>query len=415
MRTGLRICIDARLEPGAAGGVVQGVLGLAHGLSQLEDGDEEYRFLVRPGRGEWLRPYLGERMRLLEAVRPQTAPPPPPLRSRLAGRLRRRQLRSAGDANGLVPPSKGAAEAFGADVMHLPTQQGFVTWIPTLYHPWDLQHVHFPEFFEPDDRRDRDLIYRTLCRQARLVVAQTRWGAEDLIANLGVPRRKVAVITAASPLTAYGEPSEADVARVRAAYDLPETFVLYPAQTWPHKNHLALVDAVALLAGEGTRLTVVCAGWQNDFYPTIERRVRERGVERQILFPGLVPAPDVPALYRLARAVVFPTLFEGWGFPLLEAFSAGLPVACSGIPPVREVVGTAAATFDPTRPEEIARELRRVWEDEGLRRELAERGGARSREFSWARTARVCRAHYRRLGGAGLGEEDQALVDETAA
>jgi glycosyltransferase involved in cell wall biosynthesis len=407
----LRVCVDARSEPGAAGGVVQGVLGLAYGLSKLEDGNEEYRFLVRPGRGEWLQPYLGERMSLLQAIRPATPPPPPSLPARIAARLRR----SGDDASGLVPPSKGAAEAYGADVLHLPTQQGFVTRIPTLYHPWDLQHVHYPDFFEPDDLRDRDLVYRTLCRQARIVVAQTRWGAEDLIANLDVPRRKVAVIPAASALAAYAEPTEDDLARVRAAYDLPEAFLLYPAQTWPHKNHLGLVDAVALLAAEGAQMTVVCTGWQNDFSGTIERRVRERGLERRVLFLGLVPAPDVPALYRLARALVFPSLFEGWGFPLLEAFSAGLPVACSDIPVLREIAGPAAATFDPTRPEDVAATLRRMWNDEDLRRELVERGRARGREFSWERTARICRAHYRRVGGARLSDEDRALVHEARA
>jgi glycosyltransferase involved in cell wall biosynthesis len=333
----------------------------------------------------------------------------------VSARLRRGAIRRAGDADGLVPPSKGAAEAFGAQVVHLPTQQGFVTRIPTLYHPWDLQHVHLPELFDDDDRRERDLVYRTLCRQAAVVVAPTRWGADDLVANLGVPRRKVAVIPPASPLGAYGEPTPADLARVAAAYDLPQTFALYPAQTWPHKNHLALVEALALLASEGVRLTVVCAGWKNDFYPTIERAAREAGVADRLRFPGHVSGPDLPALYRLARAFVFPSLFEGWGFPLLESFSAGLPVACSDIPVLREVVGDAAQTFAPKRPNELARALRRVWEDDGLRRELTERGRSRSRAFTWERTARLCRAHYRRLAGVKLGEEDRALVAETAA
>jgi glycosyltransferase involved in cell wall biosynthesis len=247
------------------------------------------------------------------------------------------------------------------------------------------------------------------------VVAQTRWGAEDLVANLDVPRRKIAVIPAASPLAAYAEPIGDDLDRVRAAYDLPDAFVLYPAQTWPHKNHLGLADAVALAAAEGTQLNVVCTGWQNDFSGTIERRVRERGLDGLIRLPGLVPEADLTALYRLARALVFPSLFEGWGFPLLEAFSVGLPVACSDIPVLREVVGPAAATFDPTRPQDIAATLRRLWEDEGLRRELARRGRARSREFSWERTARLCRAHYRRVAGVRLSEEDRALVHEARA
>jgi hypothetical protein len=234
----MKVVVDARLEPGAAGGVVQAVLGLVHGLSRLDRDGDDYRLLVRPGRGDWLRPYAGD-LPFLEAVRSDTQLPLPSLRARVARRLHPRE------ADELVPPSKGVAEAFGADVIHLPTQQGFTTEIPTLYHPWDLQHVHYPEFFEEGERRDRDRIYRALCRQARVVVTPTRWAADDVVSNLGVPRRKVAVVAGASPLSVYGEPTEADLARVRADRHLPEEFVLYPAQTWPHKNHLALVDGLA--------------------------------------------------------------------------------------------------------------------------------------------------------------------------
>jgi glycosyltransferase involved in cell wall biosynthesis len=391
----MRVCIDARLEPGAAGGVVQGVLGLVHGLSKLDRGPDEYRLLVRPGRGEWLRPYIGN-LELLEAVRPDAPPPRPSLRARLERRLR------GGD--GVLPPTKGVAEAFGADVVHLPTQQGFATPIPTIYHPWDLQHVHYPEFFEDVEREHRDRLYRALCRQARVVVAPTRWAAEDLISNLDVPRRKVAVIAGASPLSVYGELEVTPVA---------EPFVLFPAQTWPHKNHLTLVEALGLLARDGVRIPAVCPGSLTDFHPRIEARARELRVD--VRFPGHLVGLELGALYMQARALVFPSLFEGWGFPVLEAFALGLPVVCSDTPSLREVVSGVALTFDPHRPEELAAALRRVWEDEGLRRDLAQRGRERSREFSWERTARICRAHYRKLAALRLGEEDRELVREAAA
>jgi glycosyltransferase involved in cell wall biosynthesis len=406
----MKVVVDARLEPGSAGGVVQGVLGLVHGLSRLDREDDDYRLLVRPGRGDWLRPYAGD-LPFLEAVRPET----PPVRPSLRARIRRRLRPGEREREMLLPPSKGVAEAFGADVIHLPTQQGFMTTIPTLYHPWDLQHVHYPEFFKDGERRLRDAIYRALCRQARLVVAPTRWAAEDLVANLQVPRRKVVVIPGASPLAVFDEPGDRDLAHARAAHDLPDAFVLYPAQTWQHKNHLALVDALALLARDGLRVPAVCPGWQNDFFPTIEARAREAGVADQLRFPGYMQGPELAPLYRLARALVFPSLFEGWGFPVLEAYAAGLPVVCSDIASLREVAGSAAITFDPTRPEDLAAKLRRVWEVEGLRRELRERGRARSLEFSWNRTARICRAHYRHVAGLHLSEEDRALVKEARA
>ncbi|MDX6542616.1 MAG: hypothetical protein QOK32_219 [Gaiellaceae bacterium] len=410
----LRICIEARVDPGKAGGVVQGVLGLAHGLAQLEDGTEEYRFLVRPGHGDWLQPHLGQRSELLEAVRPAEPLPAPRLRTRVARGLRRRLDRGAPNAGELVAPTKGVAELWGARVVHFPTQQGFTTTIPTIYHPWDLQHVHLPEFFDDGDRRDRDLIYRSLCHQARVVVTPTRWGAEDVVANLDVPRRKLAVIPPAAPLTAYPEPTPEDFARVRAEYALPSEFVLYPAQTWPHKNHLALIDAVASLARAGTAVHVVCPGWKTEHYSALQGRLAETGVDGSFTFPDYVAGPDVAIMLRLTRALVFPSLFEGWGFPVLEAFAAGAPVACSSIPPLLEVAGPAALTFDPRRPDDLADALRRVWTDDGLRRELVERGRSRARDFTWERTARMSRAQYRRLAGSRLGEEDRTLIAEAA-
>jgi len=185
---------------------VLGAIGLAHGLSRL-DGNDDYRFLVRPGRGDWLRPHLGERLRLLESVRSEAPTRNVPWRTRVGSLLSRRS------SSTLVPASNGAAEADGAQVVHFATQQGFRTEIPSLYQPWDLQHVHFPEFFPPDELRDRDTIYRTLSRQAAVVVTPTRWAAEDVIANLGVPRRKVAVIPPAASLTVFRAPAEAENSR----------------------------------------------------------------------------------------------------------------------------------------------------------------------------------------------------------
>ena len=107
----MKVVVDARLEPGAAGGVVQSILGLVHGLSQLEDGDEEYSLLVRPGRGEWLEPYHGGRLRLLEAVRPEQPLPAPRARQRIAAGLRRRLDRSLPD----IGSSSSMAKLFASD------------------------------------------------------------------------------------------------------------------------------------------------------------------------------------------------------------------------------------------------------------------------------------------------------------
>src|SRR5206468_12573491 len=115
-------------------------------------------------------------------------------------------------------------------------------------------------------------------------------------------------------------------------------------------------------------------------------------------------------LCGLGAALVSPSLFEGWGLPVCEAFTAGLPVACSTAPSLPDLVSDAALTFDPGEPEEIADAVSRLWTDAELRRSLAERGQKRGDLFSFDRTARLLRAHYRRIGGRPLSEEDRILL-----
>jgi glycosyltransferase involved in cell wall biosynthesis len=411
MKRPLRVCIDARLEPGRLGGVEQVVIGLARGLSEL-DGDEEYAFLVGGSSVDWLTPHLGGQTRLLHKD-------PWPQRGaghvfrrarRLPGRLSRVVSARERTSASVLPLSSGTVERYGADVIHFPIQYGFRTKVPSVYYPSDLQHRHRPEFFAPEERTFRDAVYGAMCRQARLVTAATEWGRRDLIAELALSPQKVAAISLAPVATAYPKPTSDDLARVRREYQLPEAFAFYPAQTWPHKNHLGLFEALALLTRRGIPIPLVCSGRRNDFHPELERRVAALGLDDAVRFLDYVPELELRSLYELATLLVFPSLFEGWGLPILEAFASELPVVCSDIPPLREQTAGAALTFDPEQPESIAATLERAWVDAALREKLRRRGRECARAYSWDRTARVYRAHYRRIAGRPLAEEDRSLV-----
>jgi glycosyltransferase involved in cell wall biosynthesis len=190
------------------------------------------------------------------------------------------------------------------------------------------------------------------------------------------------------------------VERVRKdldSLDVPGAFAFFPAQTWAHKNHARLFSALGLLRKRGMRVPLVCSGHRNDFFPTVERAARESGVSDQVTFLGFVPEDDLQSLYALARLLVFPSLFEGWGFPVTEAMRVGLPVACSNVTSLPEQTAGAALLFDPTDIEEIADAVERLWVDESLRRRLGDAGRRRAGEFSWEQTARRFSDHYRLL------------------
>lgn len=412
----LRVGVDARLASGTPGGVEQAIIGLASGLSKLTDGDEEYLFLTNAGADEWIHPYVQGPCRIL-----QVPPLPKPrwkqsLKSVPAIRgIWHRLSPLAGRRTVRVPASDGTVERAGVEVMHFPKQDGFLTDVPSIYHPWDLQHLHFPQFFSPRARLAREITYRTLCEQARMVSVASTWGKRDLIHHYGLSDEKVQVVPMASVLGFYPTPEADELSATRRKFSLPEEFVYYPAQTWAHKNHLGLLEALAFLRDRyQLKVPLVSSGRCNDFFPSIMKRVRKLGLTDQVRFLGFVSPLEVQCLYALCRGMVFPSKFEGWGLPVTEAFVAGVPVACSSVTSLPEQVGDAALTFDPERTGEIADSIRRLWTDEDLRETLVERGEKNVSRFTWERTARMFRAHYRRIAERSLTEEDYTLLMEPA-
>ncbi len=401
----LRVCIDARLGSGQFGGVQQVVIGVAAGLSRLGDGDEDYLFLTHPEHEDWLLPYLGGPCRVLHPRVAYTR-----RRARAIGRGLAERIPAVGTRFS-VRRSDGTIEEAGADVVHFPFQDAFTTAVPSIYQPHDLQHLHLPELFSPWIQKRREAIYRTHCERAAAVVTMSSWGRRDFIERYGLPEEKVWVVPGASVLPEYPAPDRSDLEEIQARLSLPDSFHFYPAQPWPHKNHELLLEALALVRERtGTTIPLVCSGASAGHFHQVRDRAIELGFEKTVVFPGFVSPKELRALYELGTALVFPSRFEGWGLPVCEAFSAGLPVASSTSTGLPDLVGDAGLTFDPKSTEQIADAAERLWTDEGLRRDLAERGRKRSELFSWDRTARLFRAHYRRIGGQSLAEEDRILL-----
>jgi glycosyltransferase involved in cell wall biosynthesis len=401
----LRVCVDARVEGGRFGGVEQAVIGLAAGLSKLDDGEEEFLFLANPEHDSWISPHLSGPCRLLH-----------PRRGYLQRRIRAGARALSERLPGLGPryavrKSDGTVERAGIDVVHLPIQDAFLTDVPSIYQPHDLLHLHLPEHFSRWERTRREVVYRTHCDRAEAVIAMTSWGKQDLVDSYDLPSEKISVIPWGSVLWEYPKPSDADLEGVRARLSLPHAFALYPAQTWPHKNHERLLEALALLADrDRVHIPLVCPGKRNRHFRQIRKRIAELRLEDQAIFPGFVTPVELRALYELAQLLVFPSRFEGWGLPIGEAFSAGVPVASSNATSLPDLVDDAGLLFDPDDTAQIADSMLRLWTDSGLRADLAERGRRRAELLDFGHTAKLFRAHYRRIGQRGLSEEDRALL-----
>ncbi len=404
-RRRMKIAIDARVHDGEFGGVQQATLGLARGLGELEDtADEEYHFIVWPDHN-WLVPALTGPCRALVVPDPNFRR----LERSALGRVAPEAARAAShllEAGGRVLPSGDAvADLSGFDLVHFMRQRGFRTALPNIYQPHDLQHVHHPEFFHPLQRAYRHRAYRAMAAQADRVAVMTASARQDVTEHLGTAAEQVIVVPWASIFDGRGE----DEPALPLGY--PERFLLYPAQTWSHKNHAGLVRALALLRqAHGLDVAVVCTGKQTEHWGEIEVLARELGVDDLLVAPGYVEMETLRALYTRAVALVFPSLYEGWGLPVVEAFALGTPAACSAISPLREIAGEAARLFDPEDPSAIAAEVAVLWTSEEERERLVALGDERVHLFSWPRTAAVFRAHYREILGLPLTTEDEELL-----
>jgi len=419
--TPLRIAIDAELPPAWGTGGVYGILtGLIAALGQLADGPEEYVVIGPREDPEWLAPYLGPRQRILPGPAPRdrwpvlkrSLGPLRPLIGRAWRALRPSPLPAAPAPVPGLPVSDGFYEQLGCGVIHFPSQALTLCALPMVYSPHDLQHLHHPEFFLPADIAAREEVYPLACRVAHTVTVAAQWVKDDVERHYQIDRRKLAVIPWAAPTVFQEEASEQARARVRDKYQLTEAFAFFPAATWPHKNHLRLLEALALLR-DRHRLAVplVCSGSQLErHWPAIEERRRALGLVEQVRFLGGVPARDVRALYSLAQFTVFPSLFEGGALPLLESWLEGTPVTCARSTMLPELAGEAALLFDPNSPEAIAEAIAAMAKNPSLRADLSRAGRERVRKFTWERTAKTYRAVYRQAARRALNEEDRALL-----
>jgi glycosyltransferase involved in cell wall biosynthesis len=261
----------------------------------------------------------------------------------------------------------------------------------------DLIYARFPEAHAGIRDKGMKVLVPRAVRRSDRVIADSRSTRDDLVELLGVQPDRIDVV----PLGLGGVQRTApmDEREVRAHFDLGERRVLLSLSAKrPHKNLLALIGALARIPAE-ERPVLVLPGYPTAHEQELCERARSLGVGGDVRFPAWVSHEQLEGLWALAEAFVFPSLYEGFGLPVLEAMARGVPAACSDASSLPEVAGDAALLFDPHDETAIAEALRRLLDDDALREQLCARGLARVTEFTWERTARLTLASYRRALG----------------
>jgi glycosyltransferase involved in cell wall biosynthesis len=258
----------------------------------------------------------------------------------------------------------------------------------------DLIYARFPEAHAGiRDKGMKVLVPQAVRRSDRVIVVSlsTR---DDLVDLLGVRAEKIDVVP--QGLGGVRRAAPADERDVRGRFDLGERRVLLSLSAKrPHKNLLALIGALARIPSED-RPVLVLPGYPTAHEDELREHARSLGVDGDVRFPAWVSGEEVEGLWAIAAAFVFPSLYEGFGLPVLEAMARGVPVACSKASSLPEVAGDAALLFDPRDESALAEALRRLLDDHALRERLRARGLARAAEFTWERTARLTLKSYGR-------------------
>jgi glycosyltransferase involved in cell wall biosynthesis len=275
---------------------------------------------------------------------------------------------------------------------------------PVVVSIHDLSFEHLPETFKRRSRVQLRLTVRRTARRAARILALSEYGRNDIIATYGIDPERISVTPLAAAPHFAPVTDAIQLSRVRKNYGLREDYILCVGSIQPRKNLPRLIAAygnLRRLRPEAKLPQLVLVGKKAWLFQETLRVAAEQGLVDDIKFTGYVPEADLPALYSGAVCSVYPSFFEGFGLPVLEAMQCGTPVIAGNRTSLPEVVGDAGLLVDPFDENELAQAIARVIEDSDLAAELRVKGLQRARQFSWHETARLTLKAYEQAAAAG--------------
>lgn len=253
----------------------------------------------------------------------------------------------------------------------------------------DLSYVDLPEVVSPRNRADLTKLVPYSITHAKQVVTISKFTKDQINKNYGVNVGKIEIIYPAADLELYNPRPKAEIQKVRSKFNLPEKYILYTGTLEPRKNIEGIVNAYAKLSSNiRKKYTLVLAGgkgWLDErIYQTIAMHQK---IGNNIIVTGFVDTEDLPALMSGASLFIFPSFYEGFGMPPLEAMACGVPVVCANTASLPEVVSKAALTVDPDNVGDISKAMERVLTSKKLADELSKKGRAQAKSFSWDKSS----------------------------
>lgn len=391
----LRVFVDlAPLSPdGGNGGARAFVLRLLAALLQRE-GAHEIHLLVKPEAEAAVAPLLAK-----GAVLRRLGPGLDVEEPRRLLRTRRRLHGFFQPLLELAAPDRSSLKRIGAEVLFSPlgTAAFHEPGLPHVVVAYDFQDLVYPGFFESDERRRR-IEFRGDLRRADRVVAISQATKAMAVERVHVKAERVTVLPpVAGPVRAALDPREV-LNRLDALDLFRAEFAVYPANFWPHKNHERLLEATARVAREEPDFRLVLCGALDENRERLHGRIEALGLAANVLLLPYLEEADVTALLEGAEFLIFPSLFEGFGLPVLESMALETPVGCSDLPALLEAAREAALFFDPEDVPGMAATMLRLGKEEETRAALVRKGRRRAEHYA---AIDVAAGYHELLGSVG--------------
>jgi glycosyltransferase involved in cell wall biosynthesis len=282
----------------------------------------------------------------------------------------------------------------------------------TVTSIFDIAFERFPQFFNAGQRAWLKMLIPSSARRADHIITLSEHSKIDIVRLYGIPEEKITVTHLAAGAEFFPRDKEKAQEKLAQKYGLPKDFILYLGRLQARKNLTRLVEAYAHVRKAGFCQKLVIAGKRDFLFEPVCSRIKELRLEEHVLLPGYVAAEDVPIFYSAADVFIFPSLYEGFGLPVIEAMACGVPVITSIGSSLEEVAGDAALLIDPLDELSIAQALKQVLGDSGLRERLGRAGLDRSKQFDFESAARRTIAVYEHVMGAERNGESTQPVQE---
>jgi len=255
------------------------------------------------------------------------------------------------------------------DLLHVPFQYSpiYDADVPVIITMHDIQEYHYPEYFTASQKLHRKINNINAINESDHIIVSFDHIKNDLVKYFDVKENKISICPPPFAEDWFLSDKITPEETLNNKYELSKRFLLYPAATWKHKNHINLINAVAKLIEKGLDIELICTGNKTAYHQTIEEEIKKLNLEGNAKFLGIVPEEDLIGLYKTASLVVIPTLYEAGSGPLYEAMRYSSPVICSNVTSLPETMGNDNFIFDPNRIDEMVLLIKRMLSYENLR------------------------------------------------